>query len=120
MKKIILFFLLFAAFSSQAQVEIESQDIANYLDKEVIVKAKVAAIYYGKEDSKTTLLNMVEKYPNQEFNLVIFKDKLEIFGDLKQYEGKEVTVRGKVSLYITKNDKKQFQIKLFNPEQIQL
>jgi DNA/RNA endonuclease YhcR with UshA esterase domain len=115
MKKIILFFLLFTAFSSQAQVEIESQDIANYLDKEVIVKAKVAAIYYGKEDTKVVRLNMVENYPNEHFQLVIFKDKLELFGDLKQYEGKELTVKGKVNEH-----KKKFQIILNKPEQIQL
>ena len=104
------------AFSSYGQVEIESQDIINFVGKEVKVKAKVAGIYYGKGgEGKVISLNMVENFPKEVFAAKIFRDKLEPFGDLKRFEGKEVILKGEVSMYnkkvqIVLNDVKQIEI----------
>ena len=116
MQKITIIFFLFIAFSSYGQVEIESQDIANFIGKEVKVKAKVAGIYYGKGgEGKVISLNMGENFPKEVFAAKIWRDKLELFGDLKRFEGKEVLIKGEVSMY----DKK-IQIFLNNTKQIEL
>ena len=116
MQKIITIFFLFVAFSSYGQVEIESQDIANFIGKEVKVKAKVAGIFYGKGgEGKVISLNMVENYPKEVFAAKIWRDKLEPFGDLKRFEGKEVILKGEVSMY-----NKKIQIVLSSAKQIEL
>ena len=123
MQKITTIFFLFIAFSSYGQVEIESQDIANFIGKEVKVKAKVAGIF--DKGAMVIAFNMVENYPKQVFQAIIYKDKAELFGDLKRFEGKEVTLNGKVSLYpkvLEKDGKRKqyFQIILNNAKQIEL
>lgn len=115
MQKIITIFFLFVAFSSYGQVEIESQDIINFIGKEVKVKAKVAGIYYGKPEGKVIIFNMVENFPKEVFAAKIFRDKLEPFGDLKRFEGKEVILKGEVSMY-----NKKVQIILNDAKQIEL
>ena len=125
MQKITTIFFLFLAFSSYGQVEIESQDIANFIGKEVKVKAKVAAIFYGKPEGKVIVFNMGEKHPDELFQAIVFKDKAELFGDLKKFEDKEIVLIGKVSLYpkmLEKDDKRKqyFQIILNNAKQIEL
>ena len=103
------------AFSSYGQVEIESQDIVNFIDKEVKVKAKVAGIFYGKPEGKVIFLNMGENFPNEIFQTIVYKDKAEPFGDLKRFEGKQVFIQGKVSMY-----KKKIQIVLNDTKQIEI
>ncbi len=121
LKNIVLFVCLTFSTSIMAQVEINSSEIAKNVGQKVSITAKVAGIYKGSP--KYVLLNMVENYPNQVFNAVIFADKLEKFGSLDKYEGKEVTLLGEVSLFpkIPKEGQKQrIQIILNEVEQIDI
>ncbi len=120
LKKLLFIAMLFATNALFAQIAIKSEDIAKYVGQKVEVKAKVAGVYKGE---KFAALNMVEKYPNQVFEGLVFADKAEAFGDLSKYEGKEVTILGEVSLFpkVPKEGKKQkIQIILSNPEQIEI
>ena len=120
-KNFIFVAFLFATSSASAQIEIKSEDIVKYVGQKVSVTATVAGIY--KKNEKLRTLNMVQDFPNQTFQAIIFKDNLEKFVDLDKYEGKEVTLLGEVSLFpkIAQVGKKQnVQIILNTPEQIEL
>jgi hypothetical protein len=121
LKKLLFVAMLFATHALAAQLNIKSEDIAKYVGQKVEVKAKVAGIF--TKNAKFVALNMVEDYPNQVFETLIFADKLEKFGDLAKYEGKEVTILGEVSLFpkVPKEGKKQkIQIILSSPDQIEI
>jgi hypothetical protein len=120
-KKLLFVAMLFATNALFAQIAIKSEDIAKYVGQKVEVKAKVAGIF--KKNPKFVALNMVEDFPKQVFQAIIFADKFEQFGDLTKYEGKEVTILGQVSLFpkVPKDGKKQnLEIILKSPEQIEI
>jgi DNA/RNA endonuclease YhcR with UshA esterase domain len=47
----------------------------------------------------TQFLNFDGKYPDAPFTAVVFKSDASAVGDVKKYEGKRVTVTGKITLY---------------------
>ncbi len=49
--------------------------------------------------SGTTFLDFCKDYKTCPFSAVIFKDDAKNFGDLSRYEGEEVTLSGKISIY---------------------
>jgi hypothetical protein len=121
LKKLLFVAMLFATHALSAQLNIKSEDIAKYVGQKVEVKAKVAGIF--TKNAKFVALNMVEDFPKQTFQVIVFADKLEKFGGLEKYEGKEVTLLGEVSLFpkVPKEGKKQnIQIILNSPEQIEM
>jgi hypothetical protein len=63
-----------------------------------------------------TYVNLGARYPNHTFTGVVFSRSADAVGDLKQYDGKDVTLTGKIEL---SPDKKP-QIVLNNNDQIRL
>lgn len=49
--------------------------------------------------SGTQFLNLDGKFPHAPFTVVVFGSDAEKVGDLAQYEGKRVTVTGKITMY---------------------
>lgn len=71
-------------------------DAGDYVGKVVTVKGYVAEVH---KSENVEYLNFVEKYPNNPFSGVIFKDKFDEFGDISNYANKDVELTGRVSTY---------------------
>ena len=82
----------------------------DHIGRVVTVKGFVADVY---KNDKVAYLNFVEKFPDNPFSGVIFANKFKDFGDINIYEGKNVELTGRVTVY-----KEKPQIILDSPDQI--
>jgi DNA/RNA endonuclease YhcR with UshA esterase domain len=71
-------------------------EAAEYMGKPVTVKGFVADVY---KSDKVAYLNFVKKYPDNPFTGVIFAGKFDEFGDIMQYENRNVEITGRVSTF---------------------
>lgn len=80
----------------------------------VTVKGFVAEVH---KSEKVEYLNFVEKFPENPFSGVIFSSSFKDFGDITIYEGKNVELTGRVTVYKGKPqiimDSKE-QVKILN------
>ncbi len=85
-----------------------------HADEDAHVTGKVAGI--SKTKTGTTFLNLGAPFPNQTFSGVVFSGDQDKVGDLQQYDGKTVTLTGRIAM--SPQGKPQIVIK--SPEQIRL
>ncbi len=97
---------------TEPQAHISAVEAASYIGKVVTVEGFVADVY---KTEKVAYLNFVEKFPKNPFSGVIFVSKFDNFGDLSIYEGKNVEITGRISVY-----KEKPQIILDSKEQIKI
>ena len=96
---------------------ITALDAGNYVGEVVTVKGFVAETH---KTENVEYLNFVEKYPNNVFSGVIFKDKFEEFGDISIYSNKNLELTGRVTTYkgkpqIILDSKSQIKMSKINP-----
>jgi DNA/RNA endonuclease YhcR with UshA esterase domain len=97
---------------TEPQAHISAVETANYIGKVVTVEGFVADVY---KTERVAYLNFVEKFPKNPFSGVIFAGKFDKFGDLSIYEGKNVEITGRISVY-----KEKPQIILDSKDQIKI
>ncbi len=99
-----------AATNNPAPVRITADEAKDHVDAKAIVTGTVAEVY---KSEKVVRLNFEKPFPKQPFNVVVFKDKTNLFGDLDGYKGKRVEVTGKITEY-----RGRPEIVLTKPDQI--
>lgn len=116
------FLILFLALAGQAAY---GQNKPSYTDIEAGKHAGEVATVTGKvfsvytSSGGTTFLNFGARFPNHTFSGIIFSSNQAAVGDVKQYDGKEVALSGRIEL--SKDQKPQIvlsradQIKLAGP-----
>lgn len=116
------FLVLFLALADQmalGQIKPSYTDTeaGKHSGEEATVTGKVFSVYTSS--GGTTFLNFGARFPNHTFSGIIFSSKQAAVGDVKQYDGKEVEVTGRIEL--SKDQKPQIivssadQIKLAVP-----
>jgi DNA/RNA endonuclease YhcR with UshA esterase domain len=98
--------------SEQPQAVISALEASGYIGKVVTVEGFVADVY---KSEKVAYLNFIKKFPDNPFSGVIFSNKFDVFGDLNIYEGKNVSLTGRVTVY-----KEKPQIILDSKEQVKI
>lgn len=118
MKKF-LFLLLFSISAvSFSQDTITSAKAQENIGKEVILKGKIASFKLASEGKSTNYINIDKPYPDNIFTVVLSNKYLEEHQlDILNSKGKEIVVKGTISVY-DKDPKKTPQI--FNPLEIQI
>ncbi|MCB1276714.1 hypothetical protein [Prosthecobacter sp.] len=91
-------------------------EAANHIGEEASVTGKVFGVSTSK--TGTTYVNLGGNFPQHTFAGVIFVSKQADVGDVKQYEGKEVSLTGRITL--SRDASKKPQILISKPEQIKL
>jgi len=89
-------------------------EAANHIGEEATVTGKVVTV--SKSAKGTTFLNFGARFPNHTFGGVIFAGAEAAVGDVKQYEGRDVTLTGRIEA--APDGKPQIVIK--TPDQIKL
>lgn len=89
------------------------EDVQNFVGNETCVRGALLKVFISK--SGTVFLDFCENYNQCPFTAVIFKSTVAKFGELKEYEGKIVEIRGIVKTY-----KGKPEIILDKPEQIKI
>ncbi|WP_395054444.1 hypothetical protein [Flavobacterium sp.] len=118
MKKFLVFLVLGFSTSIFAQEVITSQQAKDYIGKEVVLKGKIASIKLASEGKSTNYINIDKAYPNNVFTVVVSNKYLEENKlDIANSVGKEITVKGTITVY-DKDPKKTPQI--FNPLEIEI
>jgi DNA/RNA endonuclease YhcR with UshA esterase domain len=98
--------------TEKPEAVISAVEASEYIGKVVTVKGFVADVY---KTERVAYLNFIEKFPKNPFSGVIFYGKFDAFGDLNIYEGKNVSITGRVTVY-----KEKPQIILDSKEQIKI
>jgi len=93
---------------TDAPKRISAAEAEKHFQETVIVTGKVAQVSIRP---KLVYLNLEKKYPDTPMYCVIFARATNQFGDLKQLEGKQVEIKGKIEEY---QDKAQIIINSTN------
>lgn len=118
MKKFFIITFLILVTTSFAQETITTSQAKEYIGKEVILKGKIASFKLASEGKSTNYINIDKPYPDNVFTIVMSNKYLEEHQlDLSQSVGKEIKVKGTISVY-EKDPKKIPQI--FNPLEIEI
>ncbi len=104
-----------AAFGQQPAVYSDTE-AANHVDEEATVTGKVFGVSTSK--TGTTYVNLGGIFPQHTFAGVIFASKQADVGDVKQYEGKDVSLTGRITL--SRDASKKPQILISKADQIKL
>lgn len=103
---------------SFSQETITASQAQENIGKEVVLKGKVASIKLASEGRSTNYINIDKAYPDNVFTVVLTNKYLEEHKlDIANSVGKEITVKGTISIY-EKDPKKIPQI--FNPLEIEI
>jgi DNA/RNA endonuclease YhcR with UshA esterase domain len=76
---------------------ISDAEAVQHVGEHVSVRGVVAGVYTSR--SNTTFINFGKPYPNHSFTAVIFSSASSRFKDPQRWEGKTITVTGKIKLY---------------------
>ena len=98
--------------NSKPEAVVAPLQAKNYIGRVVAVKGFVAEV---RKTEKVAYLNFVEKFPENPFSGVIFASRFKDFGDITVYEGKNVELTGRVTVY-----KERPQIIMDSKEQIEI
>ena len=88
-----------AAGEPSALTRISAAEAERHFAETVIVTGKVAQVSIR---AKLTYVNLDKEYPQTPLYCVVFARARNQFGDLKQLEGKDIEVRGKIEEYQSK------------------
>ncbi len=91
---------------------ISSREVKHHVGDSLLIEGYVADIYLSE---KVAYLNFGNKFPKNNFTCTIFSGKIEEFGDLSKFKGRNVLVNGKITSYKNKpqvvlNSKDQIKI----------
>ncbi|WP_395044781.1 hypothetical protein [Flavobacterium sp.] len=118
MKNLFNFVLLFFTTSIFAQETITSEQAKDNIGKVVIIKGKIASLKLASEGKNINFINIDKAYPNKVFTVVLTNKYLEEHKlDIANSVGKEIIVKGKITIY-DKDPKKIPQI--FNPSELEI
>ena len=91
--------------------ELTATEAANHVGETASVTGKVEDVHQAKGGN--IFINMDGRHPNAAFTIFISADKASEFKDYKSYEGKTVTVTGKIQEH-----NKKPEISVNSPSQI--
>ncbi len=118
MKKLIIIVSLFFALNCFSQTTITSAQAQENIGKEVILVGKIASFKLASGGRSTNYINIDKAFPNNVFTVVLTNRFIEEHKlDISNAIGKEITVRGVITVY-EKDPKKIPQI--FNPSTIEI
>jgi DNA/RNA endonuclease YhcR with UshA esterase domain len=87
---------LFATAAAQAGV-ISDRDVMKHVGERVTVEGTVTGTHVSAKG--TEFLNFGDRYPDQDFTVVIFARSAGAFGDVAKYYGRRIDVAGTIELY---------------------
>jgi DNA polymerase III alpha subunit len=104
MKSILMVSLIVivGSFQLYAQDTITTQQVRQYLQKEVVLKGKIVHVkdYTTQKGDKMVFLDMDEKYPNNRISVAIYEEIVnQIRPDIHTFLGKNVLIRGVITQY---------------------
>lgn len=82
--------------SGQQKPAYPDAEAGKHVGEEATVTGKVFSV--STSPKGTTFLNFGGRFPNHTFGAVLFAGKQAAVGDLKQYEGKEVSITGRIEM----------------------
>lgn len=88
--------LVALAASGQQAASYTDAEAAKHVGEEATVTGKVFNV--STSGKGTTFLNFGDRYPRHTFGGVVFAGSQAVVGDMKQYEGKEVSLTGRIEL----------------------
>ena len=87
--------------TAQTKKKLGSSDVVenpeNFIGTDVSFTARVSQI--TSSQTGNIYLNIGDEFPNHKIHLVIFQKQAGLFKDIKSYEGQDVKVTGKVTLF---------------------
>lgn len=95
-----MFFVLAAARPAPAAECIPFEQAKQHLGETRCVSGKVLKV--GQSQGGTLFLDFCRNYRQCPFTVVVFRSKLRDVGDVRQLEGKDVEVTGKIKLWGTR------------------
>lgn len=110
----LLFALIAPLAFGQLKPSYTDTEAGSHVGEEATVTGKVFSVFTSSKG--TTFLNFGDSYPKHVFGGIIFTSNQAAVGDVKQYEGKEVALTGRID---TGPDKKP-QIVINRADQIRL
>lgn len=117
LKLLALIFALAALTATGQQAAVyPDAEAAKHVGEEATVTGKVFGV--STSATGTTYVNLGGNFPQHTFAGVIFASKQGDVGDVKQYEGKDVTLTGRITL--SRDASKKPQIIINKPDQIKL
>ena len=79
------------------EITIDAKDAAQYVGQTVVVSGTVADVHQFKGGS--ILLDFGAKYPNDVFEVYIPRNLVDVTGNMREYESKDMDVEGTIILY---------------------
>jgi len=112
-KYFLLAFIVFGFISINAQEKYTTEEASKHIGEDAVVSGVITQISTPRNG--ITYLNIDGKFPDNIFTGVIFKKDASVFENIKELEGKNVELTGKIEEY-----KGKPQIILKKPEQIKI
>lgn len=119
---ILLLIVFFQRTIAQTNLDtITALKASKLVGQQVIVKAKVATVFYAEKlVGKPTYLNLDKNFPNNPMAVLIYQAELtKLKINANDYKGKTIIVKGKVIEIPYENGKKPC-IKIYNKNQIKI
>ena len=127
----LLFSLLFASNvfaqipgkSFKNPIVVSNPDSVQYFEKQYIsiTGLIVSTKELMREDGVIGYLNMFKTYPDNAFDITIFRKSMAFFAPLDQYQNKRVKITGKVSSFLQKKTGvRRYSIRLSNLKQMKV
>ena len=132
MRALFLLIALFFAGSAAAQIPgksfknpivVNNPDSVQYFEKQYITITGpiVSATSFMSKDGVIGYLNMFKAYPDNAFDITIFRKSMAFFAPLEQYEHKRIKITGKVGSFLQKKTGvRRYNIRLTNLKQLEV
>ena len=76
---------------------------------------------FMQDDGVIGYLNLFKAYPDNAFDVTIFRKSMGFFTPLEQFQGKRVRITGKVGSFVQKKTgKRRYSIRLTKPKQVEV
>ena len=100
----------------------EGDSVKNYVGQVISIVGPVVSMKkWEGADGVVTYLDMFQRFPNNPFSIIIYRQHLPFFEPIEQYEGSKVRLTGRVRAFKDKKTgKDRFSIELKKPEQIEI
>jgi hypothetical protein len=113
MKNLVIAVLVLFSTHCFSQETITTDNVKDYMDKEVCVVGKVVSYKLAAEGKNTNYINIDKPFPDGIFTVVISNSYLEkLFIKIEDLKDKIIYVKGKITTF--KNDPKQIP-QIYNP-----
>jgi DNA/RNA endonuclease YhcR with UshA esterase domain len=84
-------------YSTVDEPVVADTDAGTHVGEVITVQGLVASVFVSAKGNE--FVNFEQPYPDQVFSAVIFSYSAGQFGDIAMYQGKQVQVTGRVTLY---------------------